>query len=141
MKRKTKLQARNSLSSTKPASTRRKPAKRQRVSDKRWRSPAYLAFVRSLPCSLCGAFGCDPHHVIGLGWGLSGMGLTAPDSFAMAACRTCHRKIHNEPALQQMQPTWLRWTIRTALAEDMDTKARAELTHALAFIEAREEIV
>ncbi len=73
---------------------------------------------------------------------MSGAGLTAPDSYAMPACRTCHRKIHSEPALQQMQPGWLRWTLRAALAErdaDLGDGAREELTHALAFVEAKTE--
>ena len=119
---------------------KRKP-KRKATTDKRWRSPEYLAWVRARPCAFCGLGPSDAHHVIGLGWGLSGMGLTAPDSYAMPICRVHHDAVHRSPGLQSQQPTWLRWTIRAALAArnaGFGTEAREELTHALAFIESKE---
>ncbi len=117
--------------------------KRKAATDKRWRSPEYIAWIKRRPCAFCAMGPCDPHHVIGLGWGLSGMGLTAPDSFAMPLCRYHHDQVHAKPGLQRAQVDWLRWTIRAALAErdaDLGDGARDELTHALAFIEAREEM-
>lgn len=116
------------------------------MKDKRFRSAKYLKFVRSLPCVLCGGQANAAHHITGM-WSLSGMGLKAPDSFSMPVCDgpgdTCHRKIHASPGLQQSQPTWLRWTIRAALADreaGFDTETRDELVHALAFIEARQAL-
>ncbi len=117
--------------------------KRKSTTDKRWRSPEYIAWIKQRPCVFCAMGPCDPHHVIGLHWGLSGAGLTAPDSFCMPLCRTHHDAVHRSPGLQRQQPTWLRWTIRAALAErdaNLGDGARDELTHALAFIEAREEM-
>ena len=87
LKRKTPLRAKKPMA-RKPI---KRKGKRKQSTDKRWRSEPYLAFVRSLPCSVCGAAPCDPHHIIGLHWGLSGQGLTAPDSFAMPLCRYHHR--------------------------------------------------
>lgn len=133
LKRKTPLKAKKPMS--------RKPIKRKlsrkQSTDKRWRSEEYLTFIRSLPCSACGISGCDAHHVIGLHWGLSGQGLTAPDSFAMSLCRTCHDAVHRSPELQQMQPQWLRTTLREGLKQFTGDDAE-QLMHALAFIEATE---
>lgn len=106
--------------------------------DCRWRSPDYLAWVRSLPCCVCSIQGCDAHHVIGLGWGLSGMSLTAPDSYTMPLCRACHGEMHREPGWQQYQPKWIKQTIRFALQAGVSAEAREELSHALAFVEAKE---
>lgn len=126
------------LSSKNPAFLRDKKAKRQRMRDKRWRSQQYLAFVKSQPCCNCQGPGRDPHHVIGLHWGLSGQGLTAPDSFAMSLCRECHNDVHRSPELQQMQPRWLRATLRAGLTQFTGETAEA-LLHALAFLEAQEQ--
>ncbi len=55
--------------------------------------------------------------------------------------RTHHDAVHAKPGLQRAQVDWLRWTLRAALAErdaDLGDGAREELTHALAFIEAKE---
>lgn len=121
----------------------RKPIKRKaarkKSTDKRWRSEPYLAFVRSLPCCNCQGPGRDPHHVIGLHWGLSGQGLTAPDSFAMSLCRACHDAVHRSPELQQMQPQWLRTTLREGLKQFTGDDGEA-LLHALAFVEAKEMV-
>jgi len=133
LKRKTPLRAKAPMARK---SIKRK-AKRKASTDKRWRSEQYLAFVRSLPCSMCGISGCDPHHVIGLGWGLSGVGLTAPDSFAMPLCREHHQAVHMHPILQYSQPQWLRTTLRAGLKQFTGADAEA-LLHALAFMEAKE---
>ncbi|TFH85247.1 DUF968 domain-containing protein [Billgrantia azerbaijanica] len=140
LKRKTRLQTRAPLRDKSNAQRNAQKGRRkvQKATDCRWRSPAYLAFVRTLPCCLCNQYGVDPHHVIGLRWGLSGWGLTAPDSYAMPLCRTCHRKTHHEPALQQMQPEWLIDTINRGLDAFTDEPIVGELCAALEFIAERE---
>tara|TARA_R110000765_G_scaffold195825_2_gene301281 strand:+ start:989 stop:1408 length:420 start_codon:yes stop_codon:yes gene_type:complete len=139
MKR-TALARKTPLKAKKPMA--RKPIKRKssrkQSTDKRWRSEQYLAFVKSQPCCNCQGPGLDPHHVIGLHWGLSGQGLTAPDSFAMSLCRACHDAVHRSPELQQMQPAWLRTTLRAGLNQFTGADAEA-LLHALAFLEAQEQ--
>lgn len=128
--------------------TARKPMKRahkKRIEshkkDCRWRSKRYLAFVRSLPCCFCAQPADDAHHIIGIGYGLSGMGLTAPDSYAMSLCRPHHAAVHASPDLQQQQPDWLRCTIRRGLEAFSDVETRQELTNALALIEAKSEVM
>lgn len=117
----------------------RKPIKRKATrkqsTDKRWRSEPYLKWVRSQPCMACGIYGCDAHHIIGLHWNLSGMGLTAPDSFAMSLCRACHSLTHQNPEMQDMQPDWLRHTLRAGI-QQFDDEA---LMHALAYVEAKQQ--
>lgn len=104
---------------------------------KPWRSPEYLDWVRTLPCCFCGMTPSDAHHVIGMGWGLSGMGMKAPDSYMMPLCRYHHGEVHKHPGLQAQQPHWLRWTLRRGI-EAWSGETREQLTHALAFIEAKE---
>ncbi|SEN66015.1 DUF968 domain-containing protein [Halomonas caseinilytica] len=111
---------------------RRKPQK-----DQRFRSERYLRFVRGLPCCVCGAPADDAHHVIGLHWGLSGMSTTAPDSYTMPVCRTCHRDVHRLPELQLYQPGWLRHTIALGMRE-FDGEIHEVLSEALAFINRQE---
>ena len=108
MKRTGQLNRKTPLSARKPMQkARRKPSKAAQK-DTRWRSEAYLAWVRSLPCCVCGATtGIAAHHLVGM-WQVSGMGLKAPDSFAMPACdpiyghgRDCHQQIHRLKALRR----------------------------------------
>ncbi|MDX1466861.1 MAG: DUF968 domain-containing protein [Halomonas sp.] len=123
------------LSSTKPASARNKLRSVSRAKDKRWRSEAYLAFVRSLPCAICGTTqGIAAHHLKGI-WHLSGAGMKAPDSYTMPVCDgpgdTCHRRVHNEPALRDAQPGHIKATLRAAFQAGWRVD---DLSHALAFI-------
>lgn len=140
MKR-TALARKTPLNAKKPMARKpiKRKTKRKQSTDKRWRSEPYLAFVRSLPCCNCQGPGRDPHHVIGLHWGLSGQGLTAPDSFTMPLCRACHDAVHRSPELQQMQPQWLRQTLRAGLSQFTGADAE-QILHALAFIEAKEAV-
>jgi hypothetical protein len=139
MKRTGQLNRKTPLSARKPMQkARRKPSKAAQK-DTRWRSEAYLAWVRSLPCAFCGMGPSDAHHVIGLGWGLSGMGLKAPCSFSMPLCRCHHRAVHDEPNLQTAQPQWLRWTLAKGLVE-FGGDTREELRKAMAFIDERESV-
>jgi len=114
---------------------KRRPA--HAANDEQWRSDPYLVWVRSLPCCNCGARGGDAHHVIGLRWGLSGMGMTAPDSFAMPACRACHQEIHRSPEMQRWQPTWLRHVISLGVRQ-FDGEIREALRAAWRFIDEKE---
>ena len=138
LKRRTQIRAKTPLSAKRPVQKACRKPKRAVQKESRFRSERYLAFVRSLPCCLCNQFGCDAHHAIGLGWGLSGMGLTAPDSFAVPACRRCHQKIHNEPDLQRLQPWWLVDTINRGLDVFTDEPIVGALCEALEFIAERE---
>lgn len=118
---------------------KRRPAKA--ANDERWRSPEYLAWVRTLPCSVCGATqGVIAHHLIGM-WGVSGMGLKAPDSLAMPACDgpgdTCHREIHSDKTIRCRQPDFLRDTISRAVRV-FEGETKVELLRAWEFIEERE---
>ena len=60
----------------------------------RFRSKAYLDYVRGLPCCNCGSQShVEAHYIKGRGH-LSGAGLTAPDTWAMPLCWNCYVKIH-----------------------------------------------
>lgn len=59
---------------------------------KRWRSPAYLKWVKTLSCVVSGAPADDPHHIIG--HGTSGMGLKAPDWAVFPLSRYEHTRLH-----------------------------------------------
>lgn len=136
LKRKTPLQAKASMKrQAMKRTSRSKTQKRKAQSDTRWRSEAYLAWVRSLPCCLCGGPGGVAHHFIGLGWGLSGMGLTAADSYAMPVDALCHSAVHTVAGVQALQPQWLRSTLERAVAEFPD---EPELMRALVFVAERQ---
>lgn len=138
LQRKTPLKARKPIE-RKSAFSARSPIRRacRAANDEQWRSPEYLAWIRRQPCCRCGGSGGDAHHVIGLHWGLSGMGMTAPDSFAMPACRECHREIHASPELQRWQPAWLRHVISLGVRR-FGGEIKAELLRAWEFIDERE---
>ncbi|MDP2704985.1 MAG: hypothetical protein Q8O71_01140, partial [bacterium] len=34
-----------------------------------YRSPKYKAWIKSLPCGVCGIYSVDPHHVRKIRWG------------------------------------------------------------------------
>jgi hypothetical protein len=55
-------------------------------------APAYLVWVRTLPCCICGRLGVDAHHIIG--GGLKGTGTRTPDFLAMPLCRPDHAELH-----------------------------------------------
>lgn len=145
LKRRTPLAQGESLKARKPLKrvTRRK-APASHSSDQRWRSEAYLAFVRSLPCCVCVATtGVAAHHMIGM-WQLGGIGLTAPDSFAMPACdpiyghsRDCHQQIHAHKALRDRQPGFVRDTISRAVRH-FDGEVKTQLIQAWEFIDEKE---
>lgn len=93
-----------------------KPA--ARTNDKPgWRSEKYLKWVRKQKCCACGGAGGEAHHIIGVGADLSGMGMTAPDQFAMSLCPQHHRQIHQDPAMQQRQWEWIARCLARAVEE------------------------
>lgn len=144
LKRKTPLKAKTGLkrSAMKRTAPKKTAARKAAKGDTRWRSEKYLAWVRTLPCCVCGAtIGVAAHHLIGM-WGLSGMGLKAPDSFVMPACdpvyghsRDCHQQIHADQQLRDRQPEFLKSTLARGVAQFPGEKA---LTSALAFVESHD---
>jgi heterodisulfide reductase subunit B len=56
-----------------------------------WRSPEYLAYVRTLACCGCGIYGQHhAHHNIAQRFSSAKAG----DDWAMALCPLCHSKLH-----------------------------------------------
>jgi hypothetical protein len=51
--------------------------------------PAYLAWVRQQPCSVCGRWGSEAHHT-----GRHGVGQRAHDHTAVPLCHACHMAWH-----------------------------------------------
>lgn len=58
-----------------------------------FRSKAYLAFIASLPCAVCGAEPTVPHHER---FGKGGTGIKPPDSHCIPLCFGCHTQRHAE---------------------------------------------
>ena len=110
MKR-TELKRRTPLANRSKVRARRPGTRRSRA----WRSKPYLAWVRTLACVLCGARGCQAHHIKGIGHH-SGAGMTAPDDLAMPACTRCHARIHADPDLWEAQVDWVAQTQALARA-------------------------
>jgi len=78
-----------------------------------WQSRAYLDYVKSLPCAVCGAQGSDPHHLIGHGQGK--MGGKAHDLFALPLCRTHHDELHRRgiPSWERQHGSQLGYLVAT----------------------------
>lgn len=53
------------------------------------RDNKYLAFIRTLPCCVCGTTPCDAHHV-----DTGGMGTKASDYCSIPLCRLQHGECH-----------------------------------------------
>ena len=92
-----------------------------RVTSRKKRKPragddcAYLDWVKTQPCVLCGGPADDAHHITGRGFG--GMGLTAPDLLTMPVCRADHNLIHESPAHWDWQYEWVVKTIARAVQD------------------------
>ena len=54
--------------------------------DKIYRSEEYKAYVRTLPCIVCGK-PSEPHHEV-----TGGTGIKGPDLFSIPLCRDDHRR-------------------------------------------------
>lgn len=79
---------------------------------KPWKSRAYLDWVKSQPCCICGLPADDPHHINMPG---KGMGSKHPDWATIPLCRghhdAAHRgEVHDQDALAL-------WTLGQAIAE------------------------
>lgn len=119
----------------------RKPAQRDMHKESRFRSATYLAFVRSLPCCVCGGKADSAHHLTGL-WNLSGVALKAPDQYSIPVCdgpAGCHRRIHADPNLQRLQPGLIVDTINRGLDHFTTEPLVGALCDALEFIAEREQ--
>ena len=138
LKRKTALTARQPMRRKSPRKRESQP--KPRKADTRFRSPIYLCWVRSMPCCKCLGPADDAHHCIGLPWGLSGVGLTAPDNFAMSLCRECHQEVHADPYLQQFQPDWLIQMLTYGAREFTEGPIHDALLDARAFIQSKQEV-
>jgi hypothetical protein len=106
LERRTRLQTRQGLQRTGP------PRKRsQRKASKRgpWRNSQYLAFVRTLPCCVCGGPADDAHHIVGVGQ-RGGTGTKPGDEDVMPVCRRDHDLIHCTPSMWPDQWAWVRRT-------------------------------
>ena len=58
------------------------------------RNPAYLKWIKTRPCVMCGAISpIDPHHESGIG-NSGGMSLKCSDFFAVPLCPICHNYRH-----------------------------------------------
>lgn len=88
MKR-TALKRSTGLSRGKPMARKSKTKQAAREGDE-----AYLQFVRSLPCCVCGhdTEPSHPHHMVGH---LKGLGMKAPDRETMPLCFAHHRAFHD----------------------------------------------
>lgn len=84
---------------------------------KAWRNDAYIKWIKTLPCSICGVSPCgDAHHLKGIG-GMSGTGLTAPDWAAMPLCREHHGTMHATPLMWPDQWEYISRTLGAAISE------------------------
>jgi hypothetical protein len=82
-----------------------------------WRNSQYLAFVRSLPCCVCGGVTDSAHHIIGVG-GMGGVGTKPGDEYTMPVCdgpEGCHGLIHRTPSMWPDQWEWVRRTQQAGL--------------------------
>jgi len=59
----------------------------------RWECQAYTDWVKTQPCCGCGTPADDPHHIIGHGFG--GTGVKAGDFHVIPVYRICHRDLHD----------------------------------------------
>jgi hypothetical protein len=84
--------------------------------DPRWRSRAYLGWVKTLPCVISGLPADEAHHLKGVG-SMSGTGLTAPDWAAMPVTREQHDLIHQSPDLWPQQWEFIARTLGRAIED------------------------
>ncbi len=76
--------------------------------DKPARAAHYLAFVRQLPCCICGApEPSDPHHV-----GKHAMGRKTDDYRCVPVCRNCHDQVHNGKAISDLSSRVINTLVR-----------------------------
>ena len=84
----------------------------------RWRNVPYMAWVKSLPCAMCGCPSDDAHHIKGVGH-MSGAGTKAPDWATMPLRRIHHDEMHRNPEMWPMQWEMISRTIGAAIESGM----------------------
>ena len=63
------------------------------LDDRAGMSKAHLALIRLLPCAVCKIYGnVQAHHLMIKEH--RGIGMKAPDMFAIPLCDSCHHRIH-----------------------------------------------
>ncbi len=80
-----------------------------------WRSKKYLAWIRTLPCCICGAE-AEPHHIKGVGK-FSGAGMKASDILAMPLCHAHHEEVHRDYRMRSEQYEYICRTVERAVKE------------------------
>ena len=81
-----------------------------------WRSEKYLAWIRTLPCCICGIPSSVAHHVKGVGH-FSGAALKASDILTMPLCIPHHSEFHSDPELLDEQYYYICRTVERAVRE------------------------
>jgi hypothetical protein len=85
------------------------------VANDRWRCDDYLRWVASLPCARCAREDTvQAHHFKGTGH-MSGVGLKAPDYWAMPLCSSCHTELHRSMTRREYAQQY-EWSARTLAA-------------------------
>lgn len=81
------------------------------------RNPAYLDYIRSLPCAVCASTGRnDAHHIVGQGR----EGVKASDYLTIPLCREDHSTLHRK-GVRSWESKWgpqshyLMWAILRAI--------------------------
>ena len=85
---------------------------------KPFRSREYLAWVRTLPCSVCESPETVAHHIIGIGQGC--MGSKASDLYTMPLCHQHHHELHHDGKYIDMQWAFVAKTLATAAEADYE---------------------
>ncbi|HDP0319389.1 TPA: DUF968 domain-containing protein [Salmonella enterica subsp. enterica serovar Concord] len=89
--------------------------------------PEYTQWVKRQPCCGCGHPADDPHHIIGHGFG--GTGIKACDLLVIPLCRVCHDALHSDMKAWEVQNgsqlLWLARTLTRAAGIGAITAARA----------------
>lgn len=63
-------------------------------------SKAHLALIRLLPCAVCRIYGSvQAHHLMVKEH--RGIGMKAPDMFAIPLCESCHHRLHTRGSRMQ----------------------------------------
>ena len=89
-----------------------------------YRNPKYLAFVRTLPCSMCGStHGIRAHHLRGVGH-MSGVGMKAPDWATCPLDDDCHEKMQTTPELWPDQWEFISRTLGKAVEQGFFNKKK-----------------
>ena len=78
--------------------------------------PKHKAFVKTLPCCHCGAYGTDPHHMISVDK-MGSTGSTTSDLALMPLCRADHNAVHADSGKGWPQTRWALETLEKSLQQ------------------------